>query len=143
MAHDWSKSIERTTESGVSFTVNCPRSETVCLWQWELKFTTAENTAVWDSHTTSCSFSGPSNPPTCPPGMKFNQVGTERCEAWGQQKFSVPMALDATAPLDGQSVSLSIFIPVGMGIILMVACYRCRLRAAQSATGSQLLDVVE
>jgi len=149
VAHDWSKSIERTTESGVSFTVNCrPRSNMVCLWQWELKFTTAESTAVWDSQHTRCSFSGISNPPSCPPGMQLDLGETERCRAMaeGQDKFSVPAGIDATAPpmFDGLSISPSIFIAIGLSIALMVAWrHRRRFYAAQSTTSSQLIDVVE
>jgi len=149
VAHDWSKSIERTTESGISFTVNCrPQSNIVCLWQWEMKFSTAESTAVWDSQHTRCSFSGISNPPPCPPGMQLDVGGTKRCRAMaeGQQKFSVPVDIGATVPpmFDGLSVSPSIFIAIGLTIALMIAVrHRHCFYAAQSTTSAQLIDVVE
>lgn len=155
LAHDWSTSIEHTTEDGVSFTVNCPRHKSVCLWQWELKFTTDDNTAVWDSHHTRCTFSGISSPPDCPPGMFLDQGKDQICKDLGggyyqtQEKFNLPMALDATTTMPrtfgGLPLALTIFVAGGLGMASIVWRYRRYVASpvAQSTTGLPFIDDVE
>jgi len=156
LAHDWSTSIEDTTEDGVSFIVNCPRHKSVCLWQWELTFTTDENTAVWESDYTRCTFSGVASPPQCPPGMSLDQGNDGNahiCRDVGggyyhtQEKFNVPMAFDSTARVPpmfgGLPVFLPIFIAGGLGMALIVWHYRRCVAptVAQSTAGLPLDDV--